>query len=286
MTKPDDSSYRVSDLCQALGVSRQAYYQHQQRQATVHYQEDMIIQLVATIRARQPMIGGRKLYFLLQSRFQHLDFKLGRDQFFAILRQHDLLVKQRRYRCRTTDSNHPYRRYPSLTDDLTVNRIHQLFVADITYLGTLEGFVYLALITDAFSRKIMGYDLSESLSADGSLRALHMALKPIRTTDNLTHHSDRGIQYCCHAYIDRLRKDNIRISMTENGDPYENAMAERVNGILKIDFLLGHTFSTKTNAINTAKESIIIYNQERPHLSLNYQTPDQVYQESYQILRT
>ena len=174
--------------------------------------------------------------------------------------------------------------YPNRITDRVVERIHQVFVADITYLHTLDGFVYLALITDLFSRKIVGFDVSDSLSVEGALRACKMAIKPVSPLDTLIHHSDRGIQYCCHAYTQFLDSRGIQLSMTQNGDVYQNAVAERVNGILKIDFLLNHTFRLIHQATTSVKRSVSIYNTERPHLSLGYQTPQAVYQKSRQQL--
>ena len=167
--------------------------------------------------------------------------------------------------------------------DLVVDRVHQVFVADITYLQTLDGFVYLALITDLYSRKIVGFNVSDSLSVEGVLGALKMAIRPVSTLDGLIHHSDRGVQYCCHAYTQFLYSRGVQLSMTQNGDVYQNAVAERVNGILKTDFLLNQTFASY-QATTSVKQSISIYNTERPHLSLGYQTPQAVYQKSRQQL--
>ena len=168
--------------------------------------------------------------------------------------------------------------------DLVVDRVHQVFVADITYLQTLGGFVYLALITDLYSRKIVGFNVSDSLSVEGALGALKMAIRPVNTLDGLIHHSDRGVQYCCHAYTQFLHSRGVPLSMTQNGDVYQNAVAERVNGILKIDFLLNQTFASIHQATTCVKQSISIYNSERPHLSLGYQTPQDLYQKGCQKL--
>lgn len=190
-----------------------------------------------------------------------------------------MLIKRRKKYHRTTDSNHPFRRYPNLIKGLKVTRPDQVFVADITYLDTREGFLYLALLTDMASRKIVGYDVSESLAVEGSLRALNTALVEVEDPASLIHHSDRGIQYCCYAYTDRLGAVRAKISMGEKGNPYENALAERVNGILKLEFLLDLTFPTKSLAIDATHESVYIYNHERPHGSLNFATPAQKYNE-------
>jgi transposase InsO family protein len=221
----------------------------------------------------------RKLYQLLKPQFQHLDCQLGRDALFRLLRAHGLLVASSKRGHSTTSANHRFYRYPNRITDLVVDRIHQVFVADITYLQTLEGFAYLV-----FSRKIVGFDVSDSLSVDGALRACKMAIKPVTQSEALIHHSDRGVQYCCHAYTQLLDSRGVQLSMTQNGDVYQNAVAERVNGILKIDFLLNHTFGSIQKATANAKQSVAIYNNERPHLSLGYQTPRDVYHKSQKQL--
>jgi transposase InsO family protein len=270
--------YSLATVCAAHGVSRQAFYQHQKHRATERLKEEMVLQLVCQIRTRQPNIGVRKLYHLLTPEFEKIGFQLGRDALFGLLRDHGLLIESSKRGHRTTYANHRFHRYPNRITHLSVDRIHRVFVADITYLQTLEGFVYLALITDLFSRKIVGFDVSESLSVEGALRACKMAIKPVNSTGMLIHHSDRGVQYCCHAYTQFLNSRGIQLSMTQDGDVYQNAVAERVNGILKIDFLLNKTFRSIHQAITCVKQSVSIYNNERPHLSLGYQTPQTVYQ--------
>lgn len=276
--------YSLGTICAAHGVSRQAFYQYQKRQATERLKQEMIIQLVCQVRVRQPNIGVRKLYHLLTPEFDKLGVQLGRDGLFRLLRDHGLLIASSRRGHRTTSANHRFYQYPNRITDLVVDRVHQVFVADITYLQTLDGFVYLALMTDLFSHKIVGFDVSDSLSVEGAIRACKMAIKTVRPFDALIHHSDRGIQYCCHAYTQLLQSRGIQLSMTQNGDVYQNAIAERVNGILKIDFLLNHTFKSIHQAMTRVKQSVSIYNTERPHLSLGYQTPDDVYQKSRQLL--
>lgn len=272
--------YSLEMICAVHGVSRQAYYHYQKRQANERLKQEIVLQLVCQIRSRQPRIGVRKLYQLLKPQFEHLGLQLGREALFRLLRAHGLLVASSKRGHSTTYANHRFYRYPNRITDLVVDRIHQVFVADITYLQTLEGFVYLALVTDLFSRKIVGFDVSDSLSVDGALRACKMAIKPVTKSDALIHHSDRGVQYCCHAYTQLLDSRGIQLSMTQNGDVYQNAIAERVNGILKIEFLLNHTFGSIQQATANAKQSVAIYNNERPHLSLGYQTPQDVYHKS------
>jgi len=277
-------AYSLATVCAAHGVSRQAFYQYQHRQANERLKQEMVLQLVCQVRSRQPNIGVRKLYQLLKPEFEQLGLQFGRDALFGLLSEHGLLVASSKRGHQTTCANHRFYRYPNRITDLVVDRIHQVFVADITYLQTLDGFVYLALITDLFSRKIVGFDVSESLSVDGALRACKMAIKPVTKSDALIHHSDRGAQYCCHAYTQLLHSRGIQLSMTQNGDVYQNAVAERVKGILKIEFLLNHTFESIQQATANAKQSGAIYNNERPHLSLGYQTPQHVYQKSQKLL--
>ena len=277
-------TYSLETICAVYGVSRQAFYHYQNHQANERVKQEIVLQLVCQIRSRQPRIGVRKLYQLLKPKFEQLGLQLGRDALFRLLREHGLLVESSKRGHRTTCANHRFYRYPNRIMDLIVDRVHRVFVADITYLQTLEGFVYLALVTDLFSRKIVGFDVSDSLTVEGALRACKMAIKPVTTPDTLIHHSDRGVQYCCNAYTQLLHSRGVRLSMTQNGDVYQNAVAERVNGILKIDFLLNHTFYSIHQATANAKQSISIYNNERPHLSLGYQTPQDVYHKSQKQL--
>ena len=276
--------YSLETICAVHGISRQAFYHYQNHQANERLKQEMVLQLVCQIRARQPRIGVRKLYHLLKPQLEQLNCQLGRDALFRLLREHGLLVASSKRAHSTTCANHRFYRYPNRITDLVVDRIHQVFVADITYLQTIEGFVYLALVTDLFSRKIVGFDVSESLSVDGALKACKMAIKPVTKSDALIHHSDRGVQYCCHAYTQFLGSRGVQLSMTQNGDVYQNAVAERVNGILKIDFLLNNTFNSIQQATANAKQSVAIYNNERPHLSLGYQTPQHVYHKSLKLL--
>jgi len=271
------AGYTIGNVCLFFGISRQAYYQQQKIFIRERYQEEIILQLVCSIRKKQTKAGGRKLYKILQGEFLELGFRLGRDKFFNILRNNNLLVECKKKYVITTNSHHRFRIYTNLIKELYVNRPGQVIVGDITYLRTEEGFVYLALLTDVYCRKIIGYDISESLSVEGSIRALRMALRSIGRLKCSIHHSDRGIQYCCDDYIKILKHNQIQISMAEKGNPYENAIAERVNGILKIEFLLDQKFRCKLDARYSSIEAIKIYNQERLHMSLGYKTPEAMY---------
>ena len=230
MIQSEDRPYRLCALCQSFGYSRQAYYKRQNATGARLSHERVLLDQVRQIRRRQPMVGTRKLYRMLE-KDGHI---IGRDRLFALLKREGLLIQRKRKRAYTTMSWHHYHCYPNLIKDKPKTAPNQVYVSDITYLQGPDRFYYLALITDAFSRKIVGYDLSESLSIDGSLRALEMAIKSLGKGTELIHHSDRGIQYCAHAYVERLTKQGISISMTEQDHVYENALAERVNGILKL----------------------------------------------------
>lgn len=223
-----------------------------------------------------PRIGTRKLYHILYADLHDID-KIGRDKFFDILRGNDLLVERKKSYSRTTNSFHHFYKYGNLLYDKVFDTANQCWISDITYIRTINGFVYLFLITDDFSRKIIGWDLSHSLSIEGGLRALKMALKQRQTDCKLIHHSDRGIQYCSKAYVELLQKHKVSISMTEQNHCYENAKAERVNGILKDEFLLDSTFTSYEIAKNSVKQAIKTYNEIRPHWALNLQTPEQVH---------
>ena len=201
------------------------------------------------------------------------EIQIGRDKLFAVLRKNRMLVVPKKKYVRTTNSYHRFRKYKNLIKDLNITAPNQVFVADITYLDTLEGFCYLALITDVYSRKIVGYDVSKSLSFEGCQRALKMALKGVREPEKLIHHSDRGIQYCSSGYVQILQENKIQISMTELNHAAENALAERVNGILKTEFMLGDKLQSFEIAKELVKETIKIYNEQRLHMSLDYQTP-------------
>lgn len=263
--------------CDWFGVSRQAYYQARKREVERAAQDHLVLELVQSIRSRHPRLGGRKLYHELQQPMASLGIQRGRDRFFDLLRDNGLLVATKRRGCRTTRSG--LWRCPNLIDGLTVERVNQVWVADITYILTETGFLYLALITDAFSRFIVGYDLSSSLAVEGCQRALISALKRAGsvTLVGLIHHSDHGVQYAAAAYRDLLENAQILSSMGEVGNCYENALAERMNGILKCEYGLDDLFIDIKQAQQAVHEAVWLYNYERPHLSLNYRKPAKVY---------
>jgi transposase InsO family protein len=232
-----------------------------------------LLSLVSPVRQLMPRVGGLKLHFMLQEELAENALKIGRDRFFDWLRSNDLLIHPKRSYARTTNSSHRFWVYDNLTPELRVDQPNRLWVSDITYLKTREGFCYLALITDAFSRKIVGYDVSDSLELTGCLGALKSALSDTKDTSQLIHHSDRGFQYCSNIYKNILKSKGVRISMAAKGNCYENALAERVNGILKDEFNLDEVFNTKKQALKAVHQSIDIYNQHRPHWALNLKTP-------------
>lgn len=238
---------------------------------------EKVVELVKQERNQQPRVGTRKLHRSLHEAFEKQELKIGRDTLFSILRDEKLLIKRKKASCKTTNSYHHFHKYNNLIKDVPITRPNQVWASDITYIRTVNGFCYLALITDMYSRKIVGYDISDSLELAGCLRALKSALRKARPARGLIHHSDRGFQYCSHQYTNELRKNNIAISMTEDNHCYENALAERVNGILKDEFYLDQCFFSKQHATLATKSAIDIYNTKRLHLSLDFKTPDTVF---------
>lgn len=234
--------------------------------------------MVDEIRRRHPRMGGKKLYKLLKPDMETAGIKLGRDKFFELLSRNKRLVKRRRKYAYTTDSYHHFKVYKNLLKHKALVKAHQGWVSDITYIRTDKEFMYLFLITDAFSRKVVGWDLSRSLAIEGGINALKMAIKQCPATEQVIHHSDRGIQYCSKGYTGLLKKARIKISMTEENHCYENATAERVNGILKQEYGLDETFGTEQLTVKAVKEAIWSYNMERPHWSLKLATPEQIHQ--------
>ena len=241
------------------------------------FQTEIVLELVAEQRRIMPRLGGKKLYHLLMDDFKKLGYKLGRDGLFRILKEHDLLIKKRKNYTKTTNSFHRFRVYKNLIIGLDIVRSNQVFVSDITYIRVGNSFMYLSLITDLYSRMIVGWDLSETLEATGCLSALKMALETVANPSELIHHSDRGVQYCSTDYTEILISNGISISMAEQGNPYENAHAERVNGILKDEFHLDATFELPTFARKATAQAIGVYNNFRPHWSLKMKTPAAVY---------
>ena len=266
-------SLGIEQLCKLFGKTRLAWYDNTRRAKDNLLNNEIIIEQVLNIRTSMPRIGVRKLYHLLTPILQQHQIKIGRDHLFDLLAEHKLLIRTRKRKAVTTYSNHWMFKYSNLVKGFTPEKPHQLWVSDITYIRVNNGFAYLSLITDAYSRKIMGYDVRKDLSSEGCINALQMALANRgRNIHSLIHHSDRGSQYCSRQYVDILKENQIAISMTNNGDPYENALAERVNGILKTEFNL-YSVCSFEETCKKVKQSIEAYNQLRPHSSCNYLTP-------------
>lgn len=268
-------------LCQLLGKSRQAYYQGQQKQDSRLAFGTVVAELVTEIRGRvgNQKLGTRKLLPLINEQLEKQGLSVGRDQLFGIMDAYGLKIRQRkRKRPRTTDNTHGFKRYPNLIKNLDLELSERVWASDITYVKVKDKFMYLSLITDAYSRKIMGYRLHKDLSVEGSMKALMMAIGNRQYPKRkLIHHSDQGVQYCSHAYINMLKTQGIAISMTSKGSPHENALAERINGILKQEYGLGKIIGTEDKARSLVDAAIESYNLKRPHQSLQGQTPEQMH---------
>lgn len=266
----------VSAVSNRFGISKQTYYKRMKQTESHLAIDDKIIEEVLKIRKRMPRLGTRKLHQMLVKEDSNLMKKTGRDKLFGLLSSRSLLVKKKKRTCRTTNSNHLYKKYTNLIKDLKDIKPLEVLVTDITYIPMTRGkFSYLSLVTDYGSRNILGWYLSSDLSHEGPLKAIKKAEKSHDIKGSI-HHSDRGIQYCCHNYINYLVSKDVKISMTEKDHVYENALAERVNGILKDEFLIDLGFSSMQEANKAIGESIKIYNEERLHLSLSYRTPHEV----------
>ena len=260
-------------LCRELGYSRQSYYQAKAREQERALEESAVLTGVRVVRELLPETGGRKL----QKHLRQTGILIGRDRLLRILKHNDLLVRRKKRYHRTTNSQHGFRVYRNLVKASKPERPNEVMVTDITYLETLEGFCYLSLLMDLYSRKVTGYHVSKSLAVEGSLKALRMALRSVKQSRGMIHHSDRGIQYCSKAYSGLLRTRGVSISMTEEDHVYENANAERLNGILKQELGLGGVMRSFNVAKKLVREAIDLYNNKRLHLALNYRTPAEVH---------
>ena len=268
-----------------FGLNRQVYYRSTKRSKACRNKAEQVVDLVEDIRIKMPKLGGRKLYFLLSEPLKEL--KIGRDKFFNILRANHLLIIPKRSYHVTTNSHHRFRKHKNLVSDYQVTKPNQVWVADITYIGNRKNPSYLSLITDAYSKKIVGHHVAENLTTEGSLLALNKAIKNQEPVlKSIIHHSDRGLQYCSDEYQRILEKNNIKCSMTQNSDPYENAVAERINGILKQEFDIDK-FDVETKIKRKiVDESIKIYNELRPHFSNHYLTPNQMHKQEKLKIKT
>jgi putative transposase len=268
----------VRETCACFDLQRDAWYKYQKRCQKRKMVHSKVVELVKEERKDQPRVGTRKLLEALHPSFEAVHITVGRDSLFDILREHNMLIRRKKASCKTTNSYHHFHKYGNLVKDMEITAPNQVWVADITYIRTVKGFCYLALITDLFSRKIVGYNISDTLELTGCLRALQQALRQARPAAGLVHHSDRGIQYCSNQYVNELKKHKVMISMTEENHCYENAVAERVNGILKDEFYLDQCFFSTQNAKVATKSAIRLYNNKRLHLSLGYKTPNMVFE--------
>jgi len=275
-------SETMETLCGLFGKSKQAYYKHKRKSFSELEVEKEVLSLVATYRSDMPLIGGLKLYHLTHYVLKDA-LGMGRDKFLNLLHRYKLIIPPRKTH-HTTNSNHVYFKYPNLVKKLVVTHVNQLWVCDITYIYTTDDkFCYLHLVTDAFSRMIIGYVLSPTLEAKYTIEALEQAINHAGSGNlcGTIHHSDRGVQYCCDEYVTRLKDHHIRISMTEDSDPTDNGMAERVNGIIKNEFLDPRpTPKNLPEAWQLVSQAVHTYNTLRPHLSLEMRTPAQVYVEN------
>lgn len=270
----------VSALCDRVGMSRQNYYAARQLRERRQVDEALILELVRRERRVQPRLGGRKLRHLLRADMAEAGVDVGRDRFFELLAEHELLVVPKPGAPHTTNSRHALPVFHNLLEGKVLRAPNEAWVSDLTYIRTDEGFLYAALITDAYSRKIVGAHIGDSLEAEGCLLALDQALGELPEGKRPIHHSDRGCQYCCHEYVGRLQARALPISMTEVMHCYENALAERVNGILKQEYEMDRTFRTKAQAREAFEQAVWLYNHRRPHLMLNYRFPAVVHAEA------
>lgn len=280
--KDNNPKVSLTRFCRLLGLTRQSYYQHFWQEELISIEHELVLQRVLEIRENHRHIGTRKLYEMLQPFLLEHQIKIGRDALFDLLASNYLLVRRKKRKIATTNSYHRFKKYPNLVRNFVPQKPNQLWVSDITYWKISNGFVYISFITDAYSRKIVGYNVAQTMEAVETIEALKMAISGFLNEPvchfQLTHHSDRGMQYCSEVYVRLLKNNNINISMTEDGDPLENAIAERINGIIKEEYLNDYSVDN----IKQAKELLVavvnLYNNERPHQSIGLLTPNQVHE--------
>jgi transposase InsO family protein len=279
----------LAKLCGWFGVTRQAYYQNGWKSVEISIEEDLLLKEVFSIRQNHKRMGTRKLYEKLHTFMLEHQIKFGRDALFNLLSSNHLLVRKRKRRIQTTQSFHWLRKYSNLIREFTPTRPNQLWVSDITYWKINGGHVYISFITDAYSHKVVGYHVAETLEAVESVQALKMALSGLFMEPGghfqLIHHSDRGVQYCSYEYVKLLKDNNIQISMTENGDPLENALAERLNGILKDEYLIDSPVNSMEEATKILARAVSLYNEDRPHMSIGNLYPSLVHEQKIQTER-
>jgi len=274
----------LAKLCGWFGVTRQAYYQNEKKEVVVGIKDDLLLEEIRKIRENHNRMGTRKLYEKLQPFMQEHQIKLGRDGLFDLLSSNQMLVRKRKRRVQTTQSHHWLRKYTNLIQDFVPTAPNQLWVSDITYWKNNLGNLYISFITDAFSRKVVGYHVAQTMESVETIEALRMALSGLferpESHPRLIHHSDRGAQYCSHNYVKLLRDNQIQISMTEKGDPLENAIAERLNGILKDEYLIDKHVGSIEEAKRLLAHTVSLYNNDRPHMSIGNHCPNQVHKQN------
>ena len=278
--KSNFSHIGLAKLCGWFGITRQPYYQNNWEGISIGIEQELVLKQVHQIRKNHRRIGTRKLYEIMQVYMVEHGIKMGRDALFSLLAANHLLVKRRKRRIQTTNSNHWLRRYPNLIRELVPTGSNQLWVSDITYWKIDTGeHLYISFITDAWSHKIVGYQVADTMEALESIEALKMAIKSLGNDKGIKpiHHSDRGVQYCSGEYVKLLKDNQIGISMTENGDPLENAIAERLNGIIKQEYLDNYQVRTLKEAKQLLRMVVELYNNERPHMSIGNQTPTKIH---------
>ena len=267
----------VVGLCKKTGMTAQNYYKGHKVRKKKQADAKWIRQMVMHERMDQPRLGGKKSYVVLKPEMEKAGIDAGRDIFLKAYRDEGFTLKPLRRTPRTTNSRHSLPVFPNQFKDIKLTAPNKAWVSDITYISTDQGFLYLSLITDAWSRKIVGFHGDDTLETQGCLKALEKALSGLKNNQTPLHHSDRGCQYCSHRYVKKLRKHGLGISMTEKNHCAENAMAERVNGILKQEYGLGFQFRTKAQALRSINQAVHLYNTRRPHMSLNYKIPAEVH---------
>jgi putative transposase len=270
----------IVGLCEHVGMSRQNFYKARSVRQRKNVDEQLVKQLVKAERSSQPRLGGLKLHSMLRGELAAEGVGLGRDRFFEVLRNQALLLEPLPKAPRTTNSTHSLPVFPNLVKDMVLTAANQVWISDITYIRTRDSFAYLSLITDKYSRKILGYHLGKTLEAQDTLKALSMALHELPEGSTPIHHSDRGCQYCSHEYVKKLRAYGLSVSMTEKNHCAENAQAERMNGILKQEYFLNYEFRNIKQARKAVDEAVHLYNTRRPHRSLNLRTPEQIHRKA------
>lgn len=271
----------INEACKLLGYARSTFFEIRSNGISKAEKDKLVeafvLEKVREIRKEMPRLGGKKLYFLINKIPERQAYKFGENKFFEILKTHDLLVQRKKKRANTTDSRKWRGQYPDLLKGLAVFRPEQVWVADITYFKTKDGFIYGHLITDGYSKKLMGFEVADNMKATTTLVALKMAVSHRIYSEELIHHSDRGFQYLSRAYTNYLKRHKIRISVTQDGSPYDNAVAERINGILKDEFGFGGIFENLKQAQRLMPKISAIYNEKRPHWSNHLLTPNEMH---------